>query len=278
MQLKKTRKIYIPIKKYPEYNFIGLIIGPRGITQKNMEKETGAKIAIRGRGSVKDGRTKQDKKWDFGEDDELHVLITADREDQVRCLSCYCFGISLFGGGGGGGVVVVVVCFVVLLAFSLTLIPSLQLEAATKAVERLLVPVDEEKNEHKKNQLRQLAVFNGTLRDHNWAVQQGKFNTGMEVACKICGEVSHPTSDCPLKNQPGVKSKIDKEYENFMAEIGEAPKKEPGDASGATGADAAYEEFMASLGGAPPPPPPSAQPATPAASNGAAAQIGRAHV
>lgn len=53
MQLKKTRKMYIPIKKFPEYNFIGLIIGPRGITQKNMEKETGAKIAIRGRGSVK---------------------------------------------------------------------------------------------------------------------------------------------------------------------------------------------------------------------------------
>ncbi len=53
MQFKKTRKLYIPIKKYPEYNFIGLIIGPRGITQKNMERETGAKIAIRGRGSVK---------------------------------------------------------------------------------------------------------------------------------------------------------------------------------------------------------------------------------
>lgn len=53
MMIKKTRKIYIPIKKYPEYNFIGLIIGPRGITQKNMERETGAKIAIRGRGSVK---------------------------------------------------------------------------------------------------------------------------------------------------------------------------------------------------------------------------------
>ena len=38
------------------YNFIGLIIGPRGSTQKRLEKETNTKIAIRGKGSVKDGK------------------------------------------------------------------------------------------------------------------------------------------------------------------------------------------------------------------------------
>jgi splicing factor 1 len=44
---KRFRKIYIPIEDFPEYNFIGLIIGPRGNTQKRMERETGCKIAIR---------------------------------------------------------------------------------------------------------------------------------------------------------------------------------------------------------------------------------------
>ncbi|KAI5670215.1 hypothetical protein M9H77_10579 [Catharanthus roseus] len=52
---KLQKKLYIPMKEYPGYNFIGLIIGPRGNTQKRMERETGAKIVIRGKGSVKEG-------------------------------------------------------------------------------------------------------------------------------------------------------------------------------------------------------------------------------
>lgn len=34
---KFSSKIYIPINEYPGYNFIGLIIGPRGNTQKRMQ-------------------------------------------------------------------------------------------------------------------------------------------------------------------------------------------------------------------------------------------------
>lgn len=34
---KFSNKIYIPINEYPGYNFIGLIIGPRGNTQKRMQ-------------------------------------------------------------------------------------------------------------------------------------------------------------------------------------------------------------------------------------------------
>ena len=52
---KKTRKIFVPLKEYPGYNFIGIIIGPRGNTQKRMQRETNTRIAIRGKGSVKDG-------------------------------------------------------------------------------------------------------------------------------------------------------------------------------------------------------------------------------
>lgn len=35
---KKYRKLRIPQEEYPGYNFIGLIIGPRGNTQKRMER------------------------------------------------------------------------------------------------------------------------------------------------------------------------------------------------------------------------------------------------
>lgn len=79
---KKFRKIPIPQSNYPTYNFIGLIIGPRGNTQKRMQKETNTKIAIRGKGSVKEGATK-DPKYDYGEEEDLHVLITGDRQEDV---------------------------------------------------------------------------------------------------------------------------------------------------------------------------------------------------
>ncbi|PQQ04324.1 branchpoint-bridging protein [Prunus yedoensis var. nudiflora] len=77
---KLQKKLYIPMKEYPGYNFIGLIIGPRGNTQKRMEKETGAKIVIRGKGSVKEGRLQQkrDLKPDPSENEDLHVLVEAD--------------------------------------------------------------------------------------------------------------------------------------------------------------------------------------------------------
>ena len=78
---KLNRKIYIPYRDFPSYNFIGLIIGPRGNTQKRMERETNCKIAIRGKGSVKEGS--KGKKMNADEDDDLHVLITGDREEDL---------------------------------------------------------------------------------------------------------------------------------------------------------------------------------------------------
>jgi splicing factor 1 len=179
---KRTKKIYIPIKNYPDYNFIGLIIGPRGMTQKQMEKETGAKIAIRGRGSVKEGKgadliffyilllffilffvpcllllhfnANNSSGHQPGEDEDLHCLITGDTKAQVN--------------------------------------------SAAKMVKKLLVPIDEGKNEHKRAQLRKLAEINGTLRDQQWQ-PTGRTWASAEVYCKHCGEISHPTMDCPLK-------------------------------------------------------------------------------
>jgi polyribonucleotide nucleotidyltransferase len=60
--------VFIPIKEHPEVNFIGLIIGPRGNTQKRLVQETGCQVVIRGKGSVKDGRrARRDGKMDPSE-------------------------------------------------------------------------------------------------------------------------------------------------------------------------------------------------------------------
>ncbi|XP_052203961.1 splicing factor-like protein 1 [Diospyros lotus] len=67
---KLFKKLYVPVKEYPEYNFIGYIIGPRGNTLKRMEKKTGAKILLRGRGSQRKSVRPED-------DEDLHVYIEA---------------------------------------------------------------------------------------------------------------------------------------------------------------------------------------------------------
>lgn len=76
---KMTEKIFIPDREHPHINFMGLLIGPRGNTLKKMEAETGAKISIRGRGSIKEGKQR-------GESDnmDLHALISGDSEEKVR--------------------------------------------------------------------------------------------------------------------------------------------------------------------------------------------------
>lgn len=74
--------------RFPDYNFIGLVIGPRGMTQKQMEKDTNCKISIRGKGSEKDGRRAD------AEDDELHVLVSGDTKEEVRAAA-YVFALSL---------------------------------------------------------------------------------------------------------------------------------------------------------------------------------------
>lgn len=136
-QSKFSRKLYIPVDKHPDYNFIGLIIGPRGHTQKQMEKESGAKIFIRGKGSIREGSSTLTL---VNENENLHVLIEADTEDSVN--------------------------------------------KAAGMVEKLLVPVGDGQNEHKKAQLRELASLNGTFRSSE--------------SCHVCKEAGHVAKDCPM--------------------------------------------------------------------------------
>lgn len=58
-------KIMVPVKEHPEFNFMGVLIGPRGSSLKAMEQRTGAKILIRGRGSSKEPSTEPDANEDM---------------------------------------------------------------------------------------------------------------------------------------------------------------------------------------------------------------------
>jgi hypothetical protein len=78
VSIKKFLIIYYIIS---QFNFVGRILGPRGMTAKQLEQETGCKIMVRGKGSMRD-KAKEDQmkgkpNWEHL-NDELHVLITVE--------------------------------------------------------------------------------------------------------------------------------------------------------------------------------------------------------
>eukprot|EP00933_Yihiella_yeosuensis_P027735 TRINITY_DN21616_c0_g1_i1.p1 TRINITY_DN21616_c0_g1~~TRINITY_DN21616_c0_g1_i1.p1 ORF type:complete len:647 (+),score=182.24 TRINITY_DN21616_c0_g1_i1:110-2050(+) len=74
---KLMKKIIIPIEKFPQAPFMGVIIGPRGVNHKRLQDTTGCKIFIRGR-DIGD-------KWQTDEEAAMpqHVHIEGETEEQI---------------------------------------------------------------------------------------------------------------------------------------------------------------------------------------------------
>lgn len=201
--VRVSDKVMIPQDEHPDINFVGLLIGPRGNTLKSMERETGAKIIIRGKGSVKEGKVgRKDGQPLPGEDEPLHAYVTASHPESVK-----------------------------------------KAVDRIKEIIRQGVEVPEGQNDLRRMQLRELALLNGTLRendgprctncgatDHKSWMCPDKPNVTNNITCSACGGVGHIARDCRQKaagegrrtsNQD--KAKIDEEYMSLMAELGEGP-------------------------------------------------------
>lgn len=163
---KTSEKLYIPTKDYPDINFVGLLLGPRGNTLRHLQDESGARLAIRGKGSVKDGKLAADDRGGLTEED-LHVVVSADTSEKI----------------------------------------DKAIRMTNEVIEKaILAPADQ--NELKRDQLRELAVLNGTLRERKPFIPPdvlGKRRPmGMDVTqvvCRICNKVGHFARDCKLKGQ-----------------------------------------------------------------------------
>lgn len=168
-----------------------------------MEKETGAKIIIRGKGSVKEGKVgRKDGQPLPGEDEPLHAFITAANPECVK-----------------------------------------KAVDKIKDVIRQGIEVPEGHNDLRRMQLRELAQLNGTLREtdgprctncgsteHKSWLCPDKPNITNNIVCSACGGAGHIAKDCRSK-RPGqggppcanAQAKIDEEYLSLMAELGEGP-------------------------------------------------------
>lgn len=53
-QIRVVVKVIVPVKEYPKFNFVGKLLGPKGNSMRRLQEETLCKMAILGRGSMKD--------------------------------------------------------------------------------------------------------------------------------------------------------------------------------------------------------------------------------
>lgn len=210
IRAKPIRKIYIPKQKDPNYNFIGLIIGPRGHTQKQMEQETGCKISIRGKGSAKEGSKARAVQQTPDDDDELHVHISGETDDNVNKA--------------------VKLVEALLKPMDDTVNEHKQRQLRELALingtlrEDEYCPVCGEKGHRQ---------FDCPYR--------AKAFKAAGVKCAICGDLSHPTRDCPMKQcAPTNEASMDNEYDSFLAELnGEKSSSKPSSATSSSTADGA---------------------------------------
>lgn len=74
-----TLKVRIPAKEYPKFNFIGKIIGPKGNSLRRIQEETECRMAVYGRGSMRDKEKEEELRQQGGKyahlNDDLHVHV-----------------------------------------------------------------------------------------------------------------------------------------------------------------------------------------------------------
>ncbi|KAI3325774.1 eukaryotic type KH-domain (KH-domain type I) [Xylariaceae sp. AK1471] len=198
-------KVYIPVKEFPEMNFIGQLLGPRGRSLANMNMQSGANIVIRGKGSVKEGRGRDRARAhgrfesdNYQDNEPLHCFLTADTHEKIE-----------------------------------------KAKSLVQGVIETIVTTPEHANDRKRQQLRDLAVANGTFRDdENRVVSSSdswKRGIAVDIKCNICGNGGHISRDCsdrkvggPWRNPPWRQNKqpgqggdrLETEYQQLLSEIG----------------------------------------------------------
>nr|AFK41792.1 unknown [Lotus japonicus] len=129
--VKRILRLDIPSDSYPNFNFVGRLLGPRGNSLKRVEATTGCRVFIRGQGSIKDPDKEEVLRGKPGYEhlnEPLHVLIEAELPVNVV---------------------------------------DIRLRQAQEIIENLLKPADETQDFYKRQQLRELAMLNSNFREES---------------------------------------------------------------------------------------------------------------
>lgn len=126
---KRILRLDIPVNSFPNFNFVGRLLGPRGNSLKRVEASTGCRVFIRGQGSIKDPEKEESLRGRPGYEhlnEPLHILIEAELPATII---------------------------------------DVRLRQAQEIIEELLKPVDESQDLYKRQQLRELAMLNSNFRE-----------------------------------------------------------------------------------------------------------------
>ncbi|XP_052172773.1 KH domain-containing protein At3g08620-like [Diospyros lotus] len=129
--VKKVLRLEIPVDTYPNFNFVGRLLGPRGNSLKRVEASTGCRVFIRGKGSIKDPDKEESLRGRPGYEhlnDPLHILVEAELPVNIV---------------------------------------DARLRQTREIIEELLKPVDESQDFYKRQQLRELAMLNSNFREES---------------------------------------------------------------------------------------------------------------
>jgi splicing factor 1 len=180
---KITKRVEIPQDRYPDINFTGMILGPRGLNHRRLEEESGCQFSIRGRGTrgqAAENQTEEELQM------PLHVCIISDDEEKVLR------GIRLIE------------------PIVDPLHPDHEKERL-KGLEQLALITGTTTS----FQDRQLRLIESDF------IEDLSYNK-IDIVCKVCGDRGHVSSDCPtLKKTETIEDwRIDNEYAKLISEIG----------------------------------------------------------
>ncbi|CAI5438414.1 unnamed protein product [Caenorhabditis angaria] len=140
LKISMCETLFVPVKKYPKYNFVGRILGPRGMTVKQLEKETGCKIYVRGRASnmAFNPHTKMLRGGVICNKSSLSTISQGSLTDEPLHVAIECYDYP--------GVV------------------QKKMANAVAIIQELLSPPADGKDELKRQQLVDISLINGTYR------------------------------------------------------------------------------------------------------------------
>ncbi|OUT23005.1 hypothetical protein CAS74_001308 [Pichia kudriavzevii] len=186
---KIVEKLYIKADEYPEINFVGLLLGPRGNTLNKLQKDSGAVIGIRGKGSVKQVNRGPSNIDMSHLQEKLHCLITADSQEKVDMAKKLCQEVmdkAIFSPVGQNDLK------------RDQLRELAKLNGTYRETSERMCPVCGNSG-HGRNTCPQKPSFSSTLR------------------CGKCGNIGHLEKDCISEGKEG--DEMDQEFEEFMNDL-----------------------------------------------------------
>jgi hypothetical protein len=186
---KKVHKIYISEIENEKHKLVALILGVGGSTQRELEKKSGCKISVRGKGSNWKSNINSDFSV-YDENEPLHVRVESDKEElMIKAVSL----------------------------IEPILDPYSEQHTYCKNMQKQAIDL-------KYGYQTDPACENCGERHKTWAcpLNIGQFEA--DVKCDICQDRSHPTVDCPQKVRL-EDTEIETELSKFLKEIDEFKKQ-----------------------------------------------------